>query len=230
MSTIVNYYKNKVYQTGRTSFVITVVSSTNYAGVTAAGFLNQAVLTGLVVTADDVVIVTTSDGEQATFTPSIDSNGIITLEPANTADFISGDVVEGHVAVFTDDNRIEDGGNLGTAAYKASSDDAMDTVAAVSEAKAISLGAVAVFTDIAGTVGKNTAYYKAKRSPTVTGASFTVTDADVTTTSIITANFEFQAAPATILTISPGSGSFVVTCSADPGTSGIMYTAQVSQS
>lgn len=54
-------------------------------------------------------------------------------------------------------------------------------------------------------------------------ASQTITDAFCTATSTVVANWNTQTNPASILTVTPGVGSFVVVSSADPGASTLGY-------
>lgn len=54
-------------------------------------------------------------------------------------------------------------------------------------------------------------------------ATFTVTDAFCTSTSVVTGNWATQTNPASVYKITPGNGSFVVTSSADTGVSTFSY-------
>jgi len=76
-----------------------------------------------------------------------------------------------------------------------------------------------------GAALENLGVHSAKYSYAGGATSFTVTDSKITSASVIVGNFQSQATASQVQTIAPGSGSFVVTCSANPGASVFSYLA-----
>lgn len=110
----------------------------------------------------------------------------------------------------------------GSAAGKAASNPALSSVASVSGTT--TLGGVAVFADTAGTVSQNPLYFRAQRATGAGGsATVTVTDANVTTASIVLAQFNTSANAVTVQKVTAGSGTITVLCSADPGANTLDY-------
>jgi hypothetical protein len=135
-----------------------------------------------------------------------------------------GTLTTNHIAQIADANgSIKDGGVLGTAASKAVSDNTKATLASVSAATV--LGNLAKFSDTAGTVADQGVAFKSVAGAVVAGgaAAQTVTDAFCTSASCVVATWNTQANAVSIQKVVPGTGSFVVTSSGDPGASTLNY-------
>ena len=110
----------------------------------------------------------------------------------------------------------------GSAAGKAASNPALSSVASVSGTT--TLGGVAVFADTAGTVSQNPLYFRAQTvSNAGASATLTITDANVTTSSVIVASLATSATPASVEKVTPGAGSFTVLLSTTPGACTLSY-------
>jgi hypothetical protein len=70
---------------------------------------------------------------------------------------------------------------------------------------------------------ENLGIHSAKASVTAAGASVTITDAKVTAASVVVGNWQSQATAGSVLTVTPGAGSFVVTSSATVGVAVFAY-------
>lgn len=135
-----------------------------------------------------------------------------------------GSLTVNHIAQIADANgSIKDGGVLGTAASKAASAPADATVASVSGATVS--GNLLKAADTAGTVADQGFAMKSVAAAAVAGGSAanTISDAFCTSGSVVIGNFVSQTNPAEVEKIAPGTGSFVVTSTADPGTSTFSY-------
>ena len=107
---------------------------------------------------------------------------------------------------------------LGTAATKAASDGTKATVASVTGA--VTSGAVAVFADTSGTVNSDTTKFRAQVANNGGGsATVTITDANITTSSIVVASIQASTNAVSIQKVTPNAGSITVLLSGDPGAS-----------
>lgn len=151
-----------------------------------------------------------------------DAQAVVRSGAYATVVMASAAVTAGHVAAFADTaGSLVDGGVLGTAAAKAASAPGNATVSSVTAATVA--GNTATFADTAGSLA---AGYHLRAQPT-SGAggspTFTVTDANCTSSSIVNFQFNTQTNPVAVFKVTPGNGSFVVLASADPGTWTGMY-------
>lgn len=159
---------------------------------------------------------TTGQIKDAGYAPS---NAAKTVVP-----MMNAAVTLNHVAQFADTaGTLKDGGVLGTAAAKAASDNGQASVASVSGATVT--GNLAKFADTAGTVSDQGVAFKSVAGAAAAGgaAAQSFTDAFCTSGSCVVGNWNTQANAASVLTIVPGNGSFVVTSSADAGVGTFNY-------
>ena len=141
---------------------VKVITTDNFSTVTTAGYLNPDTLQGYYINNTDIIDMwygatgganfIQNAGSYAEFTPSI-VNGVITLVetvPPQGVTVTGSTPVAGHFATFSSATSIQDGGVKGTASAKAASDNTKTTLASVSGT--ITLGHIASFADINGTV------------------------------------------------------------------------------
>lgn len=206
---ILNYYKGSVYQSGTTGYPIFVITDDVIATITSAGWLNQAVNQGLIVNPNDFIFVSYQGINQAQFTPSIDSHGIITLTASDSADFITPPITVNHFAQFTSDSKVKDTG-------KVPSDGTQSNV--VMQKNPSGVGKIATYADTAGTINSSPANVRAGTSAFGGGSTTaTITDANITTVHIPFVSIGTSTNPASIIQVTPGNGNIVVKLSADPG-------------
>jgi hypothetical protein len=135
----------------------------------------------------------------------------------------SGTLTTGHLLMTNGTSGVmTDAGVAGTAANKAATN-ASDAYLA-STTGTVTSGTLATFSDALGTIGYSTANFRAQTIGTAgSTAANTVTDANCKTTSIVYASYQSQTNPASILTIAPANGSFLITSNTAPGNSVFQY-------
>jgi hypothetical protein len=243
---ILQFSPVKIGQAGVQPATYKMVSTDSLTAITTAGYLKQGT-GGQFLLRNDLIETITSFGtvnvENTQLYVTIDTNGVITLNedlpeglgqaalknvtnnalPLVTS--VSGATVVGHIATFADTaGTVHDGGAIGTAATKAATNPSLPNVTSASGSFVV--GELLSAADVSGTV--QTSGYQIKGVPSlfVAGgsATFTVTDAFCTTSTIINLEFISQTNTSSLLTVFPDNGSFTVICNAAPGASSIMYS------
>jgi hypothetical protein len=141
---------------------VKIVSTDNFATVTASGYLNSTNLQGNIILPTDFIDMvysyssSTNSGVNQVFLPSINATNIITLNLYVNSGNVLLPVTNGDVAVFNGTSgQIKDGGALGQAAFKAVTDNSQTAVASFNPTNPFSTSGntLAVFTNAAnGTI------------------------------------------------------------------------------
>lgn len=108
--------------------------------------------------------------------------------------------------------------DLGQAAFKDVTSNAEAKV--VSAHGTFTAGGIVASNDTAGTSVQSAAYFRAQTANYAGGsATATITDANITATSVVTLNISASTTAVTVQKVTPGTGSITVLMSADPGAS-----------
>jgi len=152
---ILQFSPVKIGQAGVQPSSYKMISKDSLATIIAAGYLKQGT-GGQFLNKNDLIDVIynygTSSSTNAELYVSIDTAGVITLSevipPGGVT--VTGSVTAGHVATFSGATSIQDGGSLGTAAFKAASDNTKSSLSSVSGSTVV--GNVLQAADTSGTV------------------------------------------------------------------------------
>lgn len=237
----------KIGQAGVKPASYKMLSTQNLAAVTTAGYIKQGEGGQFFANNDLIEVILqygTPSSTNALLSVSINaSTNVITLSEVVPPGGVTvvGTPTTGHVATFASPTSIQDGGALGTAAFKAASNNALSTVSSVINPGTVTVGNVAEFGDVNGSVEdsfflaanlQDKTNIKANIVTSGIGGSgagpYTVTVTGLTATSIVCANLisSPSSATAAVNIVEASLNEFNITFTADPGAgASIQYIA-----
>lgn len=222
-----NFQFQFIGEDGVTPRLCRISTNDSLATITATGYLDSLILQGNPVYPTDFFFINygTAGTTSGIFTPSF-SGGVCTLNAYESTGNVTLPVVSGDFAVFNGT-----AGVIKDAGYSASN--AAKTKVVMANA-AVTVNHLASFVDTAGTVQDSgvltsavqlNTNIKAGHTINIGGGGagpITVNLTGVTSSSVIVGTIISSSNAVQIQTIAPGSGTFAVTFSGDPGASAIV--------